>query len=111
MVLFKGSLHNNLRLIPPSRVSLIEHVKRASYQGGWIWKHCVDDPDLPEPSNCGWESFNGRYKPRWQIITNSTDEEMVTVICICKSAKCQRCNCKQGLECLPFCKCQQKCVE
>ena len=36
MVLFKGSLHNNLRLIPPSRVGLIEHVKRASYQGGWI---------------------------------------------------------------------------
>ena len=109
MALFKGSLHNNLRLIRPSRVGLLEQIKRASYQSGWIWRHCVDDSDLPDSTNWGWESCNAKYKPRWQMTSNSTDEIVTRTWLV---HRCHRCKCrKEGLKCLPFCKCQQKCFE
>ena len=31
---FEWSTHSNLRLLPPSRIGLLEHAKRACYQAG-----------------------------------------------------------------------------
>ena len=58
---FECSLHNNIRLIPPSKIGLLEHVKRAFCQGGWIWQHCINNTELPDPNQWGWESINGNY--------------------------------------------------
>ena len=33
---FEYSTHNNLRLIPPSRAGLLQHFRRAAYEGGWV---------------------------------------------------------------------------
>ena len=33
---FEHSTHGNLRLLPPSRSGLMEHVKRSAYYAGWI---------------------------------------------------------------------------
>ena len=46
---------NNVHLIPPTKVALEEHVKRAAYQGGHVWaKHCYQHGScLNQPAGAG----------------------------------------------------------
>ena len=46
---FEHSTHGNLKLIPPSRSGLKEHVKRATYYSGWVNYQCIDNVSLPPP--------------------------------------------------------------
>ena len=108
---FECSTHSNLRLLPPSRIGMLEHAKRACYQAGWIWRHCISNTELPNPEQWGWKLVNGQYAPLWQTLEEQVDGEVVTITCSCKSAKCKQCSCaKKGLGCIPFCKCQRKCI-
>ena len=111
---FEHSTHNNLRLIPPSRVGLIEHIKRAVYYAGWINYQCVENVDLPDPCGWGWGLSDGEYLPTWHTRpeNDSTTAELVTMICSCGTEKCTNCRCAKvtNFECLPFCKCQHRCL-
>ena len=41
--------------LPPSRDALEQHVKRAVYQGGYVWGRAIAlKPVFPEPTNWGW---------------------------------------------------------
>ena len=53
--LFKCMKDSDLRRLPPSRVGLQGHTKRACYQAGFIWKETYHDIDLPNPEN--WDGF------------------------------------------------------
>ena len=111
MVDFEHSIHNNLRLIPPSKVGLFEHIKRASLESGWISYQCKENVSLRDPQEWGWMLVNGKYIPKWQDINNPIDAYLVTETCSCSTSKCLRCNCgKQNLGCLKFCKCHHKCI-
>ena len=111
MIDFEHSIHNNLRLIPPSKVGLIEHTKRASSEAGWIAYQCKQNVSLPDPKEWGWILLNGKYIPKWQDISNPIDAYFVTQTCSCSTSKCLTCHCsKQNLGCLKFCKCQRKCI-
>ena len=46
---FEHSVHSNLRLLPPSKICLIEHAKRAAYEAGWAWYQCKENVELPNP--------------------------------------------------------------
>ena len=61
---FEHSTHSNLRLLPPSRLGRIEHIKRAAFAAGWIGYQCVKDIALPDPSEWGWIDQGG-YRPVW----------------------------------------------
>ena len=114
MLDFECTTHNNLRLIPPSMNALLEHVKRACYQGGWIWRHCMVNRNPPNPECWGWKLDNGHFRPKWDTRASNMKklEDIVTTTCSCKVAKCKNCSCgKNNLKCLPFCKCQRKCVK
>ena len=45
---FKRLPSNNLRKLPLSRAGLVEHIKRAAVQSGWLWKECSEDVTLPD---------------------------------------------------------------
>ena len=110
---FEHSTHNNLRLIPPSRLGLIEHVKRAVYYAGWINFQCVENVHLPDPGDWGWGLVDGEYLPTWHKPENSSSTaELVTMVCSCGTKKCTDCRCAKvaNFECLPFCKCQRRCL-
>ena len=110
---FEHSTHSNLRLLPPSKVGLIEHAKRAAYEAGWVVYQCEENLELPDPQEWGWQrSENGQFAPQWQKIVDPIDPiKVVTVTCMCVKAKCTNCACsKQVLDCLPFCKCQRTCL-
>ena len=50
---FEYSLHSCLRMIPPSRVGLVEHIKRAAYYAGYINRLSVENITLPLPVDWG----------------------------------------------------------
>ena len=111
MIDFEHSTHNNLRLLPPSRVGLIEHIKRAAYEGGWVYYHCMENANLPDPQEWGWKLKSYRFIPKWQIVTDLIDPLDLTVTCSCTKQKCTNCLCrKKNFECIQFCKCQRKCL-
>ena len=110
---FEYSTHNNLRLLPPSRLGLKEHIKRATYEAGWVWNQCIQNIRLPNPEDYGWILVNNKYSPTWQQLTPTTeiiDAEILTQTCSCASEKCEKCKCvKQKLQCISFCKCHRRC--
>ena len=46
---FEHSVHSNLRLLPPSKVGHIEHIKKAAFEAGWVAHQCKEDVDLSSP--------------------------------------------------------------
>jgi len=81
--------------IPPTLDALVQHMRRAVYQAGYIWSQSlVLQPILPSPSDWGWSMVDNCWHPLWMTIPDA--------------AKCcpelKRCTCKTG--CLTKrCKC------
>ena len=110
---FEHSTHNILRLLPPSRLGLLEHVKRAAYYAGWINRQCVTNVELPDLAEWGWVLVEGNYLPVW--ISHSTDAlnaDLVTMVCGCTTEICSSCRCAKisNFECLQYCKFQRRCL-
>lgn len=109
---------SNIRNLPVSVRGLIEHVKRACFQAGWLWQEAVSNSSVQNPADWGWELKDwgwelkeGRYVPTWKVGDGLTDVYTSIQVCSnCKKALCKRCKCKLGdLKYLPFCGCQRKC--
>ena len=103
----------NFHLLPMSRQGLIEHVKRACFQGGWLWREALSNVTIQNPENWGWIKKDGTYFPKWQTETDPESHVLkVCQVCTCQKAICKQCRCaKTNMACLPFCSCQQKCVK
>ena len=101
----------NLRMLVPSPSGILQHIKRACIQAGYLWKLCELETDIPDPTEWGWKPVpGGSYVPRWQ-------DEAVTYIspiiatCSCSKGDCSKCSWKNfSMKCLIYCKCEdEKC--
>ena len=46
----------SLDSIPPTRAPLLQHAKKAVFQGGYLWSQTIlKQPVLPSPSDWGWQ--------------------------------------------------------
>ena len=100
---FKASSSNNLRELLPSRRGLELHVRRASYQAGWVWGNAISQEPAPKLSEFGWTVVNGKPNILWSADCAKTgiiDE--ITKTCKCKVSsssvnepkdKCKNCIC------------------
>ena len=69
----------NVKQIPPTKATLEQHVKRATYQGGHVWGQLlVVAPTLPLPTSWGWTKTEdacmnhiGQLYPRHQKLAVS----------------------------------------
>ena len=43
---FKKSTNNDLGLLPPSKEALHQHIYRASYQAGYLWRQTGGNIDI-----------------------------------------------------------------
>ena len=51
--------------LPPCRRSLVQHIRRTSYQVA-IWKRALDpNPSVPDPEGHGWTRVDGKLEPLW----------------------------------------------
>ena len=96
-----------------SRDALFEHVKRSTYQAGWLWKECLVNVILPDPRLWGWKTNTGShitYIPQWETNTATVKLETIISICSCKTNRCTACKCgTASKKCLIYCNCQRKC--
>ena len=104
--------NSDLRSIAPSRLGLLEHIKRTCFQAGWLWAGCRANVMLPKPGNWGWhKDERGSYIHTWQITHQPLMKiDDVTFTCTCQKSRCKNCKCtRTQVKCLPFCKCQMDC--
>ena len=105
----------NIRQLPLSRAGLIEHVKRACIQGGWLWRECLHNVRVPDVTKWGWEvGENGGFIPCWQKESDESTMNIEDVIqtCSCRTSRCKSCKCqKMKWSCLPFCGCEKTCTQ
>ena len=109
---FEHSVHSNSRLLPPSKAEHIEHIKRATFEAGWVAYQCKENVDLSSLELWDWKlTENGKFLPKWQEIENHIDpERLVTITCSCIKAKRSSCQCSRlGIGCITFFKCQRQC--
>ena len=53
---FKKSTDNDLRLSPPSKEALSQHIYCASYQAGYLLKQSIEELDISEPEQWSWKT-------------------------------------------------------
>ena len=80
----------DIRKLMPSKGALVEHIKRAIYQVGFIWREAVLNIDLPDPSQFGWKQDNDDiWCPRWEPGSSDPKSfDVLVTLCSCKLAKC-----------------------
>ena len=93
-----------------SRSGLENHVKRAAYQAGWLWKHCDQELICPSPVEWGGHKVDKVYTTIWCSLYKNVVE--VIISCLCKeTGTCVRCNCgKSNFQCIEYCNCLRKCI-
>ena len=113
---FKSSSSNNLCKLPPSRSGQALHVRRASYQAGWVWGNAISQEPTPKLSEFGWTVVDGKPNILWSTDVTQTDIiDAITKTCKCKVSllgqkqpkdKCTNCMCaKAKIVCLEQCNC------
>ena len=84
--------------IPPTKCAL-QHVKRANYQAGFVWGHCLQRyPELPSPTAFGWE-FNatqGSWEPVWSLLPEASKACQELIKCSCNQRCGGRCSCQRA---------------
>lgn len=94
--------------IPPTQAALEQHIKRAIYQAGYVWRQSlVLDPILPCPSNWGWiRDRNNSWQPLWSVLPEAAKSCFELIHCGCKKGCKRQCKCvKAGLVCTALCAC------
>ncbi len=84
----------SLENIPPTYAALKEHVKRASYQA-YCWNQAlVPNPDIPSPSDWGWEkNYSGCWQPFWTTLSQASNTCYELIHCGCKKGCRGKCKC------------------
>ena len=95
--------------IPPTFDALELHLRRAIYQGGYVWAQALlTQPVLPSQTGWVWtKDDNGVYVPKWTTLPLADEACYELLCCGCKKGCIKNCRCKRAnLECTGLCHCQ-----
>lgn len=100
-----------LESVPPTEAALLQHVKRAILQGGYIWSQwSALQPNLPDPEQWGWKRSDSGYTPLWSVLPELSKHCQELVRCGCKSLCTNMCKCAGlFLACTALCACDGMC--
>jgi hypothetical protein len=103
----------NIDNIPPTKAALLQHIKRAIYQGTYVWgKTLLKQPVLPSPSEWGWQQDGSSWAPYWTTLPQAKDTCYELIRCGCKTPCKGRCKCKKAnLVCTGLCGCGGSCTQ
>ena len=95
--------------IPPTRAALVEHIKRAVYQGGHCWGKMVHvTMGMPSAVDWGWVDPHN-WRPMWTTLPEASTAARELIRCGCKKGCTGRCKCKKAaLKCTALCHCGGK---
>ncbi len=100
--------------IPPTQSALLQHIKRAVYQAGYIWGQAhIWNPTIPSEKDWGWIQQDGQWKPFWTSLPEAGKACRELIKCGCRSDNPCRGNCKcrkANLKCTTLCSCGGRCI-
>ena len=77
----------SLENIPLTEASLLEHCKRAAYQGGHIWGQTLTlNPEFPSPLEWGWRLTEHGWNPYWTTLPEAPRACHSLIRCGCSKA-------------------------
>ena len=93
-----------MNAIPPTRAALVQHIRRAVYQGGHCWGKALH-VSLNLPSQEDWERTDSNdWKPLWTTLPEAGRSSRELLRCGCKKGCQQQCKCKKAsLKCTALC--------
>ena len=100
-----------LENIPPTRSSLVEHVRRAALQAN-TWKSSLQrNFQRPNPASWGWTKDGDVWMPFWSSNKEAALSCSELIHCGCKKECTKgRCKCKKAaLQCTALCNCAGGC--
>lgn len=100
-----------LQSLPPTRESLVQHVRRAVLQGVFLWgQSLISSPNIPDPEQWGWKLNEGVYQPLWSTSPEALVACQELLSCKCKITCSQKCSCARAeLKCTILCLCDGDC--
>ena len=102
----------SIEAMPPTGAALLQHAKRATYQGGHVWGQAhVRAPDLPSPESWGWsKSATKGWEPLWTLLPEAAVSCSELLRCGCKKGCRGLCKCvRADLKCTSLCYCCGNC--
>ena len=102
----------SLDKIPPIQASLLQHVKRAVFQSGFVWSQTLfKQPRLSSPPRRKWQLESNRWVPHWTTLSQAKDSCYQLIQCGSKAGCCQaHCKCQEAnLTCTGLCNCGGNC--
>ena len=107
--LFKHTVKDELRDLPPSRDALLQHLLRSAFQAGWLWGNSLLQLPCPLVVEWGWTADEEELFIKWSTVSIGDTLSRVTGVCSCRTNKCTSCSCAaRGMKCLIYCKCLRK---
>ena len=93
--------------IPPTKAALLQHVRHAAYQLGYVWSQAlVPVPVLPSPALWGWLTSDSGWKPFWTELPEASTACYEHVHCGCKKGCRRQCKWRSlNLQSTELCKC------
>ena len=94
-------------LLPPTRASLLPHIKRCYFISRRDKSYISVRPVLPPIEQNGWNLADGLYTPVMCLSLPAPKAVIELVKCGCKTGGCvENCSCwRNKVPCTPMCKC------
>ena len=92
--------------IPPTRATLVQHIRRAVYQGGHCWGKMLQAAiGMPSVGDWVWVDPNN-WRPRWTTLPEASAATRELTRCGCKKGCTGHRKCKNAaLQCTALCLC------
>ena len=94
-------------LLPPTKATLFQHIKRANFVAMRDKSYSVSKPHLPSMERNGWQlKAGGGIEPVRCMVPPAPSAVLELIKCGCKKTCSGNCKCaKNNLPCTPLCKC------
>jgi len=101
----------SLEGLPPTHEALLQHIRRAAFQGCYVWGNLgVAMQELPPPAQWGWKLEDKTFHPLWTTLPEAAKFCYELIHCKCKTTCRGHCKCVQAsLQCIALCACNGEC--
>lgn len=95
-----------LKMLPPTKGSFVPHLRRAMYATMIDKSAHIPKPNLPPPTEYGWELINGDYVPVLSVTSLWPEQLSRSISCNCLKGCNRNCSCaRKQVPCYIGCKC------
>ena len=100
-----------LENIPPTQGALVQHVRRAVFQAGYIWGQAlIVQQEVLSPTEWGWKESESMLVPNWTDLPEASVACQELIRCGCKKSCQGLCKCfRAHICCTTLCACAGHC--